>query len=196
MLLRNTAGFETTLSPLLSYGASIGVIYSSAQNGGNAPIPLGPSFATPLASGSTVGFIADAHAIYRIMKNTTLNLLAGQSVAPSVIGSLTKRTFIHAGVTQNINARSSVSLAADASRQTSSGTTYDFLGGSISYSYQLAREWNSSLTYRYLHRTAATGGTLLFDPVTGLPISSAGPASSNSIMAVLSKSTTIIPLGD
>ncbi len=196
MLFRNTAGFETTLSPILSYGASIGVIYASAQNGGNPLIPLGPSFATPAASGSAVGFIGDAHAIYRIMKNTTLNLLAGQSVAPSVIGSLTKRTYIHAGVTQIINARSSVSLAADASQQTSSGTTYDFLGGSISYSYQLAREWNSSLTYRYLHRTAATGGTLLFDPVTGFPISGAGPASSNSIMAVLSKSTTIIPLGD
>jgi hypothetical protein len=37
---------------------------------------------------------------------------------------------------------------------------------------------------------------LVFDPVTGFPISGAGPASSNSIMAVLSKSTTIIPLGD
>jgi hypothetical protein len=149
-----------------------------------------------LPSGSTVGFVGDAHAIYRILKNTTLNLLAGQSVSPSVIGSLTKRTYIHAGVTQNINALSSISVAADASQQSSSGTSYDFLGGSITYSYQLAREWNSSLTYRYLHRTAATGGNLLFDPVTGFPISSAGPASSNSIMAVVSKSTTIIPLGD
>ncbi len=34
----------------------------------------------------------------------------------------------------------------------------------------LARDWNASLTYRYLHRTATTGGTLL-DPVTGLPTS-------------------------
>jgi hypothetical protein len=196
MIVRNTGGFETTLSQLLSYGGSIGVVYTSAQNGSNAVIPFSPFLATPLASGSTVGFIADAHAIYRIMKNTTLNLLAGQSVAPSVIGSLTKRTFIHAGLTQIINARSSVSLAADASRQSLSGPSYDFIGGSVSYSYQLAREWNSSLTYRYLHRTASTGGTLLFDPVTGLPISGAAPASSNSIMAVLSKSTTIIPLGD
>jgi hypothetical protein len=97
-------------------------------------------------------------------------------------------------VTQIINARSSVSLAADASRQTSSGTTNDFLSGSLSYSYQLAREWNASLTYRYLHRTASTGSTLL-DPVTGLPISGGqGPASANSIMVVVSKTTTIIPL--
>jgi hypothetical protein len=197
IILRNTAGFETTLSPLLSYGGSIGVIYSSADNGGSSfsspvPRPIG----TPLASETTVGFIADAHAIYRILKNTTLNLFASQSVAPSVIGTLTKRTTLHAGVIQGINARSSVSVAADISQQTSSGTTFDFLGGSISYSYQLARDWNSSLTYRYLHRTAATGGTLLFDPVTGLPISGAGPASSNSIMMVVSKNTTIIPLGD
>jgi hypothetical protein len=53
------------------------------------------------------------------------------------------------------------------------------------------------LTYRYLHRTATSGGALVFDPVTGLPIiGGAGPASSNTIMAVLSKHTNIIPLGD
>jgi hypothetical protein len=198
MILRNTVGFETNLSPVLSYGASAGVIYSSAENGGNPISPLGPSLLSPTlsASGSTVGFIGDVHATYRILKNTTLNLFASQTVAPSVIGSLTERSTIHAGLTQGINSRSSVSLAADVSRQSSFGTTSDFLSGTISYSYQLAREWNASLTYRYLHRTATTGGTLVFDPVTGLPISGAGPASSNSIMAVVSKSTTIIPIGD
>ena len=104
-------------------------------------------------------------------------------------------TSIHAGLTQVINDRSNVSLAGDASRQTSSGITNDFLSGSISYSYILARDWNASLTYRYLHRTASTGGVLL-DPVTGLPTSSIGPASSNSIMVVVSKKTTIIPMID
>jgi hypothetical protein len=196
MILRETGGFETALSPLLSYGASLGVVYSDAQVGTGSPLgPLlipAPSSTVALTGGSTVGFIGDAHAIYRILKDTTLNLFASQTVAPSVIGTLTKRSTLHAGLTQIINARSSVSVAGDISQQTSSGITNDFLSGSVSYSYQLAREWNASLTYRYLHRTASSGGTI--DPVTGLPSSVTGPASSNSIMAVVSKQTTIIPL--
>ncbi len=191
-IVRETAGFETSASPLLSYGASAGVAYSDTQVGTGSP--LGPSIipATPSSSGSTVGFIGDAHAIYRILKNTTLNLTAGETVAPSVVGTLTQRIYLHAGVIQAINDRSSVSLAGEASRQTSFGTTNDFLSASVSYSYILARDWNSSLTYRYTHRTAATGGTLL-DPVTGLPTSFQGPADSNSIMMVVSKRATIIP---
>ena len=75
------------------------------------------------------------------------------------------------------------------------GATNDFLSGSVSYSYQLAREWNTSLTYRYLHRTANSGNVLL-DPVTGLPTSTNAPASSNSLMVTVAKTTTIIPHED
>jgi hypothetical protein len=197
LLWRNTAGFDTSISEVLSYGASVGVIYSDTDIG-TLTSPIVPTVPTALQSpafalGSTVGFIGDAHAIYRILKNTTLNLAVDQTVAPSITGTLTKRATLHAGVTQNINARSSVSLAGDISQQTSSGITNDFLSGSVSYSYQLAREWNTSLTYRYLHRTATSGGALL-DPVTGLPTSSVGPASSNSVMVTVAKTTTIIPL--
>jgi len=196
MVLRNTGGFETAPSPLLSYGANAGVAYTDAMIGANSPLGPLPITTTPLKGGSTVGFIGDAHVIYRIMKNTTLNLFASQTLAPSIVGTLTKRATIHAGITQIINARSSVSLAGDVSRQTSSGITNDFLSGSLSYAYELARDWNASLTYRYLYRTASTGGTVQFDPVTGLPlpVSALGPASSNSIMVVVSKKTTIIPL--
>ena len=176
----------------MSYGASAGVAYSDTVVGTGSP--LGPTAipATPLTAGSTVGFIGDAHAIYKILKNTTLNLIAGETVAPSIIGTLTQRIYLHAGMIQTINDRSSVSLAGEVSRQTSFGTTNDFLIGSVSYSYILARDWNASLTYRYTHRTATTGGTAL-DPVTGLPTSFLGPADSNSIMMVVSKKATIIP---
>ena len=194
LLWQNTAGFETTLSPVLSYGVNGGVIYSNAEIGSLSASPfVPPAFLAPVfASGSAVGFVADAHAIWRILKNTTLNLAAGQTIAPSITGALTKRAFLHAGVTQLINARSSISVAGDISRQTSSGSTNDFLSGTVSYSYQLAREWNGSLTYRYLHRTA-TSGNFLLDPVTGLPTSTVGPASSNSLMMTVAKTTTIIP---
>ena len=195
LLWRNTGGFETTLSPVLSYGASAGVIYTNSETG-IAPLPLLPvTLQVPLfATSSTVGFIADAHAIYRILKNTTLNLTASQSVSPSITGVLTKRTTLHAGVTQLINGWSSISVAGDISRQTvSETTTNDFLSGSVSYAYQLAREWNASVTYRYLQRTATAGSNILLDPVTGLPTSSVGAASSNSLIITVAKTTTIIP---
>jgi hypothetical protein len=191
-ILRETAGFETRVSPLLSYGGSAGIAYTDTQIGNGSP--FGPTVIppTPLTGGSTVGFIGDAHALYKILKNTTLNLTAGETVAPSIVGTLTQRIYLHAGLIQTINDRSSVSLAGEASRQTSSGTTNDFLSASVSYSYILARDLNASLTYRYIHRTATTGGTAL-DPVTGLPTSFQGPADSNSIMVVVSKKATIIP---
>jgi hypothetical protein len=196
-LVRNNAGFETSLSPVLSYGASAGVVYTDSAIGTLTSPVFPTAFQTPaFAGGSSASLIADAHAIYRILKNTTLNLTAGQTVAPSITGALTKRATLHAGVTQSINARSSIAVAADVSRQTVLGATNDFLSGSISYSYQIAREWNTSLTYRYLHRTATAGGNVLLDPITGLPTSSIGPASSNSLMVTVAKTTTIIPHQD
>jgi hypothetical protein len=203
LLWRNTAGFETTLSPVLTYGANAGAIYSNGEISGvprqptslQAPLFLqAPVFQVPaFAAGSAVGFIGDAHVIDRITKNTTLNLFASQTLAPAITGALTQRTTLHAQVTQLINFRSSVSVAGDVSRQTSSGATNDFLSGSASYNYELAKEWRASLTYRYLHRTAASGGAL-FDPITGLPTSSLGPASSNSLMVTVTNTQIIKPL--
>jgi hypothetical protein len=75
----------------------------------------------------------------------------------------------------------------------------DFYSGSVTYSYQLAREWNSQLSYRHLHRTASTGSTTgaIFDPITGIPIvSSLGPASSDSIMLVVNRNFTVLPRGN
>jgi hypothetical protein len=134
---------------------------------------------------------------YRMFKNTTLTLSGTQSIAPSVIGSLSKVTTINAGLTRLINSRSSLSFAASASRQVTTAST-DFYSASVSYNYQLAREWNAQLSYRFLHRTESTGSTAgaIFDPITGIPIvSGVGPASSNSLMLVVSRNFTVLPRG-
>jgi hypothetical protein len=93
-----------------------------------------------------------------------------------------------------------LSFGTSVSRQTSSGTTSDFLSASITYGYLLTREWNAQLSYRYLHRFASTGASssLIFDPLTGIPltpVNSTGPASSNSILVVVSRSVTLLPDG-
>jgi hypothetical protein len=137
---------------------------------------------------------------YRMLKNTTLTLLGNQTVAPSVVGSLTKNTSISAGLSQLINSKSSLSFSVSASNQQAPGNSSNYYSESVTYSYQLAREWSSQLTYRHTHRTSATGTTTggIFDPITGVPIISnvGAPASSDSMMLVVTRNFSVLPSGN
>jgi hypothetical protein len=197
MILRDMAGVDATLSPVLSFRGMAGVAYLKADQNAAAVSPV-PLATTAASSGSVADFITDMLLTYRMLKNTTLTLFGNQTIGPSVIGSLTKQTTIGAGLTHTINSRSTLSFAASASRQMSTSSS-DFYSGSVTYSYQLAREWNSQLSYRHLHHTASTGSTTgaIFDPITGIPIvSSVGPASSDSIMLVVTRNFTVLPRGN
>jgi hypothetical protein len=197
MILRDMAGVDATLSPVLSFRGTAGVAYVKSEQNATT-VPLVPLATTTASSGSVADFITDMLLTYRMLKNTTLTLFGNQTIGPSVIGSLTKQTTIGAGLTHIINGRSSLSFAASASRQATTSSS-DFYSGSVVYSYQLAREWNSQISYRHLHRTASTGSTTggIFDPITGIPIvSSVGPASSDSIMLVVTRNFTVLPPGN
>jgi CubicO group peptidase (beta-lactamase class C family) len=117
------------------------------------------------------------------------------------VGSLIEATSVGAGLTRLVNSKETLSFLANATRQTSGGPTSDFVSGSIVYSYQFTREWTAQLSYRYLHEFGTSGAAstgLVFDPTTGLPlpiVSGSGPASSNSIMLVVSRSISILPGG-
>jgi hypothetical protein len=194
MVLRDMAGVDATLSPVLNFRGMVGVAYVKADQSTPA-VPLTATITS--SSGSVADFIADMVLTYRMLKDTTLTLNGNQTIGPSVIGSLTKQTTIGAGLTHTINSRSSLSFAASATRQVSTNSS-DFFSGSVTYSYLLARDWNSQVSYRHLHRTAPTGGTTgaIFDPITGIPIvSSAGAASSDSIMFVVTRNFTVLPPG-
>ena len=131
-----------------------------------------------------------------MLKNTTLTLLANQSIGPSVVGSLFKQNTISANLNHSINTRSSLSFSASGNRQIST-TTSDFVSASATYSYSFTRELSAQLTYRYLHRFAGRGGGSIFDPITGTPtVSGLGSADSNSIMLVVSHSYTVLPRGN
>ena len=200
MFLRETGGVDATLSPLLSFRGHAGVAYVKAENGGPASSIVPFTIGSP-TSASNTSLIADMVLTYRMLKSTTFTLNAAQTIGPTLVGSLVKRTIVGAGVSQAINARSNLSFGSSVSRQTSSGTTSDFLSASITYGYLLTREWNAQLSYRYLHRFASTGAassSLILDPLTGIPITPVngnGPASSNSILLVVSRSVTLLPDG-
>ena len=199
MILRENAGIDATLSPLLSFRGTAGVAYVQTERGS----PAFSLITSPNASssGSVTGFITNMVMTYKMFPDTTLALTGVQSVSPSAVGTLIKLTSIGAGLTRQVNSRQTLSFAGDISRTTSSGNTSDFLSGSIVYSYLLTREWTAQLSYRHLHRFATSGSTstgFTIDPITGIPIplaSGNGPADSNSIMVVVSRSVSILPDG-
>ncbi len=200
-ILRENVGVDATLSPLLSFRGTAGVAYVQTERGSPA-FSLPSSVPNASSSGSIAGFITNAVLTYKMFPDTTLSLTGVRSISPSAVGSLVELTSIGAGLTRNVNSRQTLSFAADASRTTSSGTTSDFLSGSIVYSYLLTKEWTGQLSYRHLHRFATSGtgsAGFIVDPITGILIplaSGIGPADSNSIMMVVSRSVSILPDGN
>jgi hypothetical protein len=201
LILRENAGVDATLSPRLSFRGTAGVAYVQTKNGSPAFSIVPLSSANASSSGSVADFITDMVLTYKMFPDTTLTLNAYQTVAPSTVGTLIKSTSVGAGLAYQVNSRETLSLAAYASQTISSGVTSDYLSGSIVYSYLLTKEWTAQLSYRHLHRFATSGSAsagFVIDPVTGIPIpltSGTGPADSNSIMVVVSRSVNILPDG-
>lgn len=181
-ILRNQGGLDTSLSPLLSFHGMWGAAYVQTENNGVGAV-----------SGSATGLIYDMLLTYKALKNTTFTVAAFQSVGPTAIGSLVQTTSVRASVSQVINSVSSVTFSADEFQNTSTSTG-QFASASVSYSRTLAQDWTAAITYRYLHSFGTSGATVAITPIVGgLPVvSTLGAASSNSIVVVVSKSTTLL----
>ena len=195
-ILRNQAGVDTSLTPLLSFHGMWGAALVQTENAGVIPAPVATPVGVTSASASSTGLIYDMLLTYKALKNTTFTLSAFQSVGPTAIGTLFQSTSVRASVIQSINSASTVTFAADEFQNTTPGTAPgQFASASVSLTRTLARDWTASITYRYLHSFGATGGTTsaLTPIIGGLPvISTIGPASSNSIVFVISKSSTLL----
>ena len=134
-IYRNQVGVDATLSPLLSFRGNIGAINLITEGGVNPLAATSVSSLGASTSSSLMSWIGDAALTYKMLKNTTFTLIASQSISPSVVGSLFKSDTISAGLNHSINAQSSLSFFASASRTTST-TTSDFASGSVTYSLQ------------------------------------------------------------
>jgi hypothetical protein len=192
-IYRNQIGVDATLSPVLSLRGNIGAAYLVTDGGVS-------TLALPTAAGgsssSGIDWIGDAILTYRMLKNTTLTLIASQSISPSIVGSLFKRDVITATLYHTINSRSSLSFSASGNRSISTTTT-DYASASATYAYNFTRDWSAQLTYRYQHRFASTGGASTIDPLTGTPtVGGTSPASSNSILLAVTHNYTVLPRGN
>ena len=193
-IYREQIGIDVKPTALVSFRANAGVAYLETHRGVSTS-PFGGTTSNTPISGALTDWIGDAVLTYRMLKNTTLTIVASQSVGPSVVGSLFKRDTVNAILAQNINSYSTLSFSTSWNRQISSTST-DFVIASATYSYTLAREWLAQFTYRYQHRFPSTGGTSIIDPITGLPtVSGTGPADSHSVMMVVTHNWTVLPSG-
>jgi hypothetical protein len=119
-------------------------------------------------------------------------------IGPTVIGSLYETSTLRGELTKTINSHESITFATDANRITQAGLTTDFMSASVNYHVSLTREWSAGLTYRFLHRFGTPEPTAIAAvDLTGVPIINPfGPANSNSVMAVISRTANILPNGN
>jgi hypothetical protein len=202
-ILRETGGFDATFSPLLSLRGMAGLAYVQTERGSPtfSILPVTGPVSNASISGSLTDFIGNLVLTYKMFPDTTLTLNANQTIAPSTVGSLIKTSTVGTGLSYQINSHQTLSFETDVSRTNSSGVTSDFLAGSIVYSYLLTKEWTVQLSYRHLHEfavsgTSSTGFTV--DPITGIPIplvSGIGPADSNAVTVIVTRSLNVLPDG-
>lgn len=193
-IFRNQVGVDTALSSLLSFRGNIGAAYLVTDRGVSTSAIGGVTSNTPTGS-TALDWIGDAILTYKFMKTATLSLTASQSVGPSIVGSLFKRDSVSASVSYIINSRENLTFSASGNRQIA-GTTTDYASVSATYGYNPIKDVSLQFTYRYQHRFASTGTTIV-DPLTGTPtVSGTGPADSHSVLFVATHNFLVLPHGN
>jgi hypothetical protein len=153
MFWKAMMGLRSELSARLTFKGSAGLAFSDATQ--NAVGPPDPNMLQP---GSSVGWVADMLLSYVLTKNINVTLFAAQTLGPNVLGEFQKRDILSLTLLYNINQKSSLSLLGSFTRTTSpsgtssSGTASDWFNASVMYNYQLAREWQMRLSYRFSQR--------------------------------------------
>lgn len=192
-IYRNQIGGDAALSSVLSFRGNIGAAYVVTERGVSTAAIGGTSTTTP-RSNAVLDWIGDAVLTYKFMKTATLSITASQTVGPSVVGSLIKRDILSASVNYLVNSRENVTFSASGTRQIATSTT-DFASFSATYAYNPIRDLSLQLTYRYQHRFASTGSTIV-DPLTGTPtVSGTAPADSHGLLFVATHNFFVLPPG-
>ena len=192
LIVRGLTGAEAELSPLFSVKASVGGSFLQIQDGF---VSLASPNLPPISgSSSTVDWLANVRLTYRLTNTANIYLDANRTVGPSVIGSILTQSTIRSGINYDINSRNLLAIFAEYTRLQSPNTT-DFVSANIVLANQITRTWTGKIAYRFIHRFTTTGSAFV-DPTTGGPIvNGLGPANSNSILFVLSKSFVLLPSG-
>jgi hypothetical protein len=172
---RGTIGLNSQLTKRLTFEGAAGVAYVTLnQNSGG--LPPNALIAAPLTSGSAADWLANMVLTYKINNNATFSMAAAQTIAPDSLGVIRKFDIIGLTLSHKINHAASLTFSGNLSHQASIGGATDLYSASVSYDYQLAREWRSSIAYRFRQR-----------------VSDSGDANSHAIFLSIRRDATILP---
>jgi hypothetical protein len=108
-------------------------------------------------------------------------LFASQYITPDTLGNLQNRRVVGANFRHDINSRSGITIAAQYSQVSATGTenadSSDAYSATIAYDYMITRELRSQLAYIYRQNID----------------NQSSPISSNSILATVTRDITILP---
>jgi hypothetical protein len=151
---------RSRLTRRLSVTASVGASFANTWQDAANP-PLGT---TTFQSGARTGGVALIGLSYQLSKTTGISFSASHLIVPTTSGSLQGTTTAGFSISHKINDRSNMAFGAHfAETNTGSGTSLfvgtanDFFSAYVAYSYQLARDWHTTLSYTYRQRGDSTG---------------------------------------
>lgn len=162
-LLWDLSGRLTTqVTHRLTVNGHVGMLFvNSYQNNPGAVAGVAPGFGfvpfQPL-TGAGHSVVWDAGFSYRLLKATTVSMTFADVIIPVITGQLQKSESMSLSASHQINNRSRLAFFASVSRtaSTTASESQFFSAGAI-YSYQLARDWNATLSYTYRQREDPTG---------------------------------------
>ena len=124
-----------------------------------------PPGTTPFQGGAASGAVGQGSCDLSAVEDTGISVSAAHLIIPTTSGQLQKTTTAGFTINHDINAWSSVGFDAHFAHTDSSvnstnlfaGTSADFFSAQVAYSYQLARDWRTRLSYTYRQRNDDTG---------------------------------------
>lgn len=171
-------GLNSALTPRLTLTANLAWGFVNSYQTGTplttitqiAPISVGNVFVPQVGSGNS--WLGDISLTYQLLKTTTVSLGAAQVIAPLFNGQLQKSDSINLSLIHGINRLSTLAFTtrfsfvpATAAATAFAGSAFagstssnsQFFSASVTYSYQLAREWRTFLSYTFNESKSDTG---------------------------------------
>jgi hypothetical protein len=148
---------RSQLTRRLTVSASVGAGFANAWQ--NNPVPFGTS---TFATGAGSSALALGLVNYQLLKTTSLTLSAAHLIVPTSFGQLQKTTTAGFTLAHSINYWSNIAFSANfaqtdqASNLSGTGAA-DFFSAQVAYSYWLARDWRTRLSYTYRQRHDDSG---------------------------------------
>jgi hypothetical protein len=152
-------GVKSQLTRRLTVTASVGAGFANAYQ--TAAVPPGTT-SNFIRTGAASSVLALGTLNYQLLSHTFVTLSAAHLIVPTSFGQLQKTTTAGFTLAHDINYWSRIAFStnfAHTDQNANFNTTgaADFFSAQLVYSYRLARDWRSAVSYTYRQRHDDTG---------------------------------------